>query len=54
MKKILSAICGILAAAFIFVGSACSTKIETNPTKEIYMPDGAPALAMAQLMASES
>ena len=52
MKKILSAICGTLAAAFIFVGSACSTKIDSKI--QIYMPDGAPALAMAQLMASES
>lgn len=51
MKKILSTILAALAAVtFAFGMSACNSDVNDNSQFNVYIPDGAPALSMAQLM----
>lgn len=52
MKKLLSLLLAAVTAAGLLVFSACTPK--DDETIQIYMPDGAPALSMAQLMAEDS
>ena len=54
MKKFLGKIFAtVLAITTVFSLTACNKKAELKDDAEIYMPDGAPALAMAKLIAED-
>lgn len=49
MKKIISTLCAAMSLALVLPLSACSSD-DGNKTIHVYMPDGAPAIALAGVM----